>query len=308
MSLEPKQSRGPSRRERRRLALFDAYARQLQQLSNVGRPVFMCPLCPDGGELFTRDDCIGRNSRLTLAHVLPSATGHQITTLACKECNNRSGTRLEAAQVDHARFHSFSAGEESRDVILRAGNQTVHGSLAVHGTNLSFEVQSWRSNPSRVDAFRAALERPAPGASIQFSISVAAEGRLHHSLLVGGVLGAFWQFGYELVRHPDWGYVHAFVRRGISGTTSDHDLTHLFATVSPWEWGPRLVWVAMDRDCECLGVVLPWSRHRPAVMVLLPSPRRSRQCAFEAALDTIKGSSAHPMGFIVMHDPTKGFE
>src|SRR5437899_1275830 len=78
---------------RYRNRLFEFYSTHLSHCMPDRQGVFVCPLCLRS---FTREALDGPTPRLSIAHVVPKKMGGRLCTLTCTECNNNSGTRIEA--------------------------------------------------------------------------------------------------------------------------------------------------------------------------------------------------------------------
>lgn len=83
-----------SKRQRRRLALFDLYSANLAWYAPNWAGHFACPLCL---RLFSKEACTGEI--LTIDHIVTGAVGGRAVTLTCKACNDRSGSGAEASLV-----------------------------------------------------------------------------------------------------------------------------------------------------------------------------------------------------------------
>src|SRR5688572_15676692 len=80
------------RKAAKRLRLFDLFVSQPGHGDMTHGKYFFCPLC---GKPFAREDCVGVQPRLTLAHIVPKSQGGTWQTLSCKGCNNENGSEIE---------------------------------------------------------------------------------------------------------------------------------------------------------------------------------------------------------------------
>ncbi len=78
--------------------LFDIYAFDLSSCTTDSRDVFICPLC-----LKRIIKSRHLQNIVSEEHILPESLGGSLTTLTCKECNNRQGSQLDASLVQRVR-------------------------------------------------------------------------------------------------------------------------------------------------------------------------------------------------------------
>jgi len=102
-------------------SLFDTFSANLALYTGNCAGGFMCPLCL---RPFSRDGIQSKD--LTRAHIIPQFLGGRHWTLACKECNNRVGSRIESCEAERANFNWALAGDgkETTRVRLTAYSET----------------------------------------------------------------------------------------------------------------------------------------------------------------------------------------
>ena len=71
--------------------LFRLYAQNFSFHEPTYQNVFICPLCFRGF-----DETAVDNGLLSIEHIIPSSIGGKLETLTCKDCNNQTGSKLDA--------------------------------------------------------------------------------------------------------------------------------------------------------------------------------------------------------------------
>jgi hypothetical protein len=192
----------------KRQRLFDLYSKHFALGDPERREMFVCPLCCTG---FTREDCAGKNPRLSLAHFISQKLGGKDSdcTLTCTDCNNGVGTNLEAALVERWKADDFAAGIGT----MRAGLSGAFGEISVEyelspqRRSMSFYGLPERSNPKHSAALHQYLTENSKDTAgeVQFSVTPAyrhqpqlVTAALYHS----AYLVMFAYFGYDFVFHP----------------------------------------------------------------------------------------------------------
>lgn len=162
----------------RRAEIFKKYSKNLEackadpskfRIEPNTNPSVVCPICT---RVFIEESLVqeGENlNPLTLEDVPPQSLGGKPTILTCKECNNRSGSKLDAhlykalLEKDSDKFLPNSSSE----VTIRNQESTIRGRLEVDENNdLSLQYHRKRSHP---DHFKK-LEEISPNAK-SFRIS-----------------------------------------------------------------------------------------------------------------------------------------
>lgn len=94
--------------------LFESYSKNLSFYHPKLENTFLCPLClqPFGASAI-------HSGELTLEHIIPSSLGGKFVTLTCKECNSKSGNRLDAHLVQRLRMEDILAGKSNRPLRVR---------------------------------------------------------------------------------------------------------------------------------------------------------------------------------------------
>lgn len=109
---------------------------------------FVCPICSKIFELI-KGDKLPKNSPISLEHLPPQSVGGRITTLTCKECNNKSGS-LEnelKSKFQEEKFFNKESGL-SKSVNIEINDAKVNGkfSFGENGDPI-FLIDEKRSNP-----------------------------------------------------------------------------------------------------------------------------------------------------------------
>jgi hypothetical protein len=194
----------------KRQRLFDLYSKHFAIGDKDKREIFVCPLC---FEPFTREDCAGKEPRLSLAHFIPDKLGGTDSdcTLACTECNNEVGTNLEAALVERWKADDFAAGIGTMGARLSGpfGEISVEYELSHQQKSISIYGLPKQSNPKHSASLHQYLSDTSndPAGEFEFSVTPAydhqpnlVKAALYHS----AYLMMFAHFGYCFVFHPQF--------------------------------------------------------------------------------------------------------
>jgi hypothetical protein len=192
----------------KRRRLFDLYSKHLALGEPDKQGIFVCPLCHTG---FTGSDCEGDNPRLSLAHFIPRELGGKGSdcTLACSDCNNGVGTKLEAALVERWKADDFAAGIGTIRARLSGSFGTVSAEyeLSPQQGSISFFGLPKHSNPTHSAALHRYLTEMSKEAAgeVNFSVTPAYRHQPHlvkAALYHSAYLVMFAHFGYFFVCHP----------------------------------------------------------------------------------------------------------
>ena len=180
--------------------LFEMYSADLvAQRGEQYREKYLCPQCL---RRFSWNDFL--SGTLTREHVPPQAVGSKFVTFTCRDCNNRSGSKLDAELVTHIKIRDCMEGDIS--LLPLAKLKVGKGEIAMHtnsyGSTIEIHTNRGRSNPvlaAKVDDF---FEANVGATNWQFSV----KGRFNYShkgFLAGalrlGYLVMYHHFGYSYV-------------------------------------------------------------------------------------------------------------
>jgi HNH endonuclease len=180
--------------ERKRLALYDLCVTNAG-LHGLG-DLFICPICRNK---FTRDDCLGENCKLTLAHIYPKATGGKPTTLACRECNNRLGKRYDSEIV---REHQI-AGLENKDpnVSVRTeftmAGEKFRANLSRDNEGMKVHIVAGANDPVVIARLQEKLKQLPNDSPYTFTHRAVNQDLWLTAMVYSAHLLLFREFGYE---------------------------------------------------------------------------------------------------------------
>jgi hypothetical protein len=197
----------------RRGRLFDLYVRQPGHEDITQGVIFWCPLCR---RPFGRDATAGDSPRLTLAHIIPESLGGTWTTLACAECNNGHGHRIEADLLANRRFADWAAGRGPLPVRMGDGGRVRAVSQRDPATNhLSFTVTTPMMNPA-VQAHQTRMReivRDPDGREVKVTVPWFRPGWCTAAVCQSAYLLLFKYFGYDFARNPTYNCIRDRVLR-----------------------------------------------------------------------------------------------
>jgi len=184
--------------------MFDLFVSQPGHDDLTQGQYFYCPLCRNGP--FLREAAVGANPRLTLAHIIPESLGGGWTTLACADCNNGNGHRIEADLLAQHKFTDWVHGRgplkvrmgEKRKVRAEATHEPQSKELAFKITTPeeSLAVQDFRRR------FKAASSREFP-----FAIPWFRPEACWAAVCQSAYLLMFRWFGYDFARNPRYNFI-----------------------------------------------------------------------------------------------------
>jgi hypothetical protein len=112
----------------KRIELFNLYSHNWKlvrdkftfvnkELSNEFEEAVLCPLCLN---LYNRSTLTNEDTKnpLTLEHIPPEKLGGKPKILTCKQCNNKSGNKLDVALIEHLKMQPFFKLQDGAEVKL----------------------------------------------------------------------------------------------------------------------------------------------------------------------------------------------
>lgn len=178
--------------------LYECYASNLSIFAPELDDVFGCPLC---FRIFTRDAIDAEF--ITEEHIISRKLGGRLTTLTCKDCNNKDGSRLDSHLVNEFR---------TRDKIAGLSNSPIKGRVEIPNAKQDVDIyfskpdssglmivgDPKRSNPKSVQSIMRTMEGDAKNLSFilktDFSPLNSQVAKLRAAYLL-----MFYYFGYEYV-------------------------------------------------------------------------------------------------------------
>ena len=193
-----------------RRRLFDLYSANLAHFRPEFSGKFACPIC---GRIFSREAVESDSLAVDLAHVFPESCGGKVTTLTCRECNNRMGHEYDHHFAQERRLHEAMGGQ---------GNEFVKGRVSYStGENAGVEVArrgdgvhiNFISKQTHPDHLKRIWEMPTKSGDFQFTLTTRGldDTRLYVASLHTGYLSMFRYFGYEYCFGADTDWVRAIL-------------------------------------------------------------------------------------------------
>lgn len=191
----------------KREALFKLYAANLNSLFPDVTDTFVCPFCQKS---FGPDSVTGDNPTVILAHCMPESLKGKLVTLACADCDTRSGKELDVHLKNRLETEDFYRGDTD-------GSHRVWIEVAGHKVRADFEIMRGADgNPvhsvimdqehSHPDAVRAVLEALHSGEAFKSVPTVYVGNRLDPDIAISRLavlrsafLMMFRVFGYRYV-------------------------------------------------------------------------------------------------------------
>jgi HNH endonuclease len=198
----------------RRGRLFDLYVHQPGHEDLTQGRFFWCPLCRHP---FEREATAGDNPRLTLAHIISESLGGTWTTLACADCNNGHGHKIEADLLASHRFTDWVAGRAIMKVRMGEGGKVqAEARRDPVARHLSFNVTTPMVNPAvRAHKDQLAAIAQNPGATPEFKVTFPwfRPGWCWAAVCQSAYLLMFKYFGYDFARNPRYNFIRDQVFR-----------------------------------------------------------------------------------------------
>jgi hypothetical protein len=184
--------------ERTKREWFDLGAKAYVRLrpGMFEQPTYACPICLDPFTIEALTD-----KRLTAEHVPPESFGGRELLLTCKDCNNSSGTKLDADAKTKEDVRLAMAGTLERPHRIKAtlGELRMNGELLTSEGQYSLKIPATINKPGTSEA----LENVAlPGAQLTVEHRRFSDLGAKISWLRSGYLALFAVAGYELALDP----------------------------------------------------------------------------------------------------------
>lgn len=188
----------PRSKRQRKQDRIAAYAANLRAHRPDLESHFMCPLCQDTIPTQEVD-------RISIAHILPRASGGNLTTLLCKRCNSEFGQRQDRWLGDHLKAKRTSGFgrflELRKDRRFRIQGMPFNGFIQSRdGNSMDVMVDLAQNPPGARDALEALVVSRPHTVSLEIGIPLLRNRHLVPiGFLTSGYLLWFCHFGYSFV-------------------------------------------------------------------------------------------------------------
>ncbi len=176
-------------------------------------PVYICPLCCRG---FSKEilDHESFDNHLTLEDVPPKSVEGKPILLTCKECNNKSGFKVDHAIQTYLKVESFLKRISGSELKTRI--ELVDGRIYKAEAKIEdHKGITFVSNPNRkIKEDFSFLEKNWEGAKIKFSFQAPAQKTLRLAYLRTGLLLSFYYFGNALLMDENYHKLKKYVMDG----------------------------------------------------------------------------------------------
>ncbi|MFA5816346.1 MAG: hypothetical protein WC865_12065 [Bacteroidales bacterium] len=199
----------------RRQSLYDRYSNNLNMVKKclgvivasgegdtkieISGNVYICPLCLNGFEESTLDQ--KHQNPLTLEHIPPSSLAGRPMILTCKNCNNKSGEKLDHLILTSFTAEAFLAGKKNMPINAKISinDQNRFSVSAEISGDKEFEFLAQGKNPRYARSQMDSLKTDWQNSRMKLSFQVPAKGQVAIGLLRIGYLRAYSFFGHALL-------------------------------------------------------------------------------------------------------------
>ena len=166
-----------------------------EQASHIDDP-FVCPLCLTA---FAPQSNLA--DIVSAEHIIPSALGGRLTTLTCRQCNNRDGSKIESHLVQRVRLET---GKRHPIASLNFDGATLRAEMRLARSDddvTEFSIIGKQSDDRREKDVRQSLtEEKWQGREINLEIEFGYCPNIAQVALVrSAYLFMFWRLGYRYV-------------------------------------------------------------------------------------------------------------
>ena len=253
-----------STKKARQRHLFNLYARNFSFHEPSYEKTFVCPLCFHGFSEAAIDAGL-----LSIEHIVPSSVGGTLETLTCKECNNKTGSSLDAHLQRRISSEDTIRGltEESLRGKVKIGEGEFTADIKLSQERVEVTALRSYSNPGSLD--KSVMEIEAGASSMNFQVNLGFTRTASSAAVVrSAYLVMFHHFGYGYIKFD----LLDRLRRFILNPHDDPTLSQLVITLPSVPLKPisvsilcqpqelRCFFVALDLSSAIdrfLGVMLP---------------------------------------------------
>jgi hypothetical protein len=200
----------------KRLRLFDLFVSQPGHADITHGKYFFCPLCR---EPFNREDCVGENPKLTLAHIVPDSQGGTWKTLSCAGCNNNNGREIEKDFLTQQKLSDWVYGRGAIPIRLGEGGK-IKGEMTRDPVNNRTHIKILTSEKNRaVAAYKEQVMATKRGDEFKVTTPWFRNGWNKATICQSAYLLMFRSFGYDFARCE----TYELVLRQIRDPHQDHN-------------------------------------------------------------------------------------
>jgi hypothetical protein len=200
----------------KRLRLFDLFLNQRSHTNMTRGKYFFCPLCR---EPFIRDDCVGDNPKLTLAHIVPDKQGGTWRTLSCAACNNGNGSAIEKDFLTQQKLSDWFHGRGPIAIQLGEGVAVkAEMSRASVNNRTHIKILTSEKNPT-VAGYKEQLIAAIQGDEFKMTTPWFRNGWSKATICQSAYLLMFRNFGYDFAHCETYN----MILRQIRDPNQDHN-------------------------------------------------------------------------------------
>ena len=204
----------------KRLRLFDLFVNQPGHADMTHGKYFFCPLCR---EPFVREDCVGDNPKLTLAHIVPDSQGGTWKTLSCAGCNNDNGSDIEKDLLTQHKLSDWVHGRGAIPIRLKRGHGR-SGEMTRDPMNnwINIRILTWRAGTQHATHGEQVMGAKR-GDEFKMTTPWFRNGWSKSAICQAAYLLMFRSFGYDFARCQTYEPVLEQIRDPNQGPASDAD-------------------------------------------------------------------------------------
>lgn len=241
-----------STKKARQRYLFNLYARNFSFHEPSHEEIFVCPLCFRGFS----EEAIDADL-LSIEHIVPSSVGGTLETLTCKECNNKTGSSLDAHLQRRISSEDTIRGltEEILRGTVKIGEGQFTADIKLSQERVEIAAIPSYSNPSGLD--KAIMEIETGASSMNLKVNLGFTRTASSAAIVrSAYLTMFHHFGYGYIKFDCLDRLRYF----ILNPHDDPTLSQLVITLPSVPLKPIFVSVLhRPQELQCFFVALDLS-------------------------------------------------
>lgn len=264
---------------KKRLALFEQYARNLDLIShkyawqrqqiNFKESVF-CPICLC---LYNKDSL--EEKTLTLEDVPPYALGGKKIILTCKKCNNSSGSVLDISLVEYLKQQPFINGISKSSIPVKFDKEKADNPFSAKANltifdddRMEFKFKFEKTGDKRVEVFKRLHE--ANIKEIRFNIISPSVKFVQIALLRIAYLKLYHKFGNTFILNNNYQGIRSQILNPSSSNLASYGVLK-----SPFDHLPNGIYILREPEnlkSFLIPINLICESIKYAFVVLIPSP------------------------------------